>query len=295
MKPVKPTTDDLKTQLFARRRSHEAGNRPTDTIEKRQKRERMETLAIGIGAIVFTPFLVALLVYTFHLEKMREPLPWWLILSTYFVIIISIPSCMFAIDRLVNPRPSCGRWIIAFSGIFHRYGKSPHRFVPLDSLRNVRVEKPQSLFPVVVFDTDQEPLRIGEQIRADRKPTEFLPFLNYLIARLRQNGWSSTDLTPLLNLQQIHQRRVVHRQYFQFTVWLMMACYFVPCFCVFPFFSYILNLVPYPAILWVGILCVAVVGFAVYSIGSALNSRLKRWKNKKIDAMIRTLAEGENV
>ena len=273
---TKPTTDDLKTQLFARRRSHEAGNRPTDTIEKRQKRERMETLAIGIGAIVFTPILVALLVYMFHLEKMREPLPWWLILSTYFVIIISIPSCMFAIDRLVNPRPSCGRWIIAFEGIFYRYGKSPHRFVPLDSLRNVRIEKPQSLFPVVVFDTNQETLRIGARVNADSKPTEFLPFLNYLIARLRQSGWSNAELIPLLDLQRIHQRRVARIWY---TEYLMMACYFVPCFCVFPFFSYILNLVPYPAILWVGILCVAVVGFAVCFIGSALNSQLERWKN----------------
>ena len=289
MTPTKPTTDDLKTQLFARRRSHEAGNRPTDTIEKRRKRERMETLAIRIGAIVCTPIFITALVYICHSET-HESMPWWCLPSLFFAYLIGLPSWAFTIDRLVNPRPSCGRWIIAFSGIFYRYGKSPHRFVPLDSLRNPRVEKPQSPFPVVIFDTDQEPLRIGEQIRADRKPTEFLPFLNYLIDRLRQNEWSSTDLTPLLNLQQIHQRRVVHRQCFQFTVWLMMACYFVPCFCV-SSFSPLIHTVPYPAILWVLAFCILVVCF----IGFALNSRLERWKNKKIDAMIQTLAEGENV
>ena len=74
--------------------------------------------------------------------------------------------------------------------------KSPHRFVLFSSLRNPRVEKPKSYYAVIVFDTDQEPLRIAE--KAVDRDTEFLPFLNLLIDRLEQKRWASTDLTRLL-------------------------------------------------------------------------------------------------
>ena len=283
---MKPIADNLKSQLFARRRYHEAGNRPADTVEQRQKRERIETLVARTGAIVGTPIFIVLFVYMFHPKE----LPWWFAPSYFVTLIISSFSCAMLLSQFTQPCPSYGRWIIAFDGIFYRYGKSPHRFVPFAFLRNVRVESPKSGFAVVVFDTDQEPLRIGEDIHVSRKPTEFLPFLNYVIDRLRQNGWSNVNLTPLLDLQRIIQRRIVHRQCFQYTNYLMMACYFVPLLCILPLYSYIAA-VPYPAILWVVAFCILVACL----VGFALNSRLERWKNKKIDALIQTLAEREKL
>jgi hypothetical protein len=142
---------------------------------------------------------------------------------------------------------------------------------------------------VIVFDTDQKPLRIGERADGDRNPIEFLPFLNYLIDRLTQSGWSNADLKPLLELQRIIRGRHVERHCFQYTEYLMMACYFAPLLCVLPFYSYF-SAIPYPAILWILALCVLI----VCMMGFMLNSQLERWKNKRIDAMINSLAQNEN-
>jgi hypothetical protein len=196
---------------------------------------------------------------------------------------------MMIIFQCVRPRPCYGRWLIAFNGIFYRYGKSPHRFVPLTALRNVRVEKPHSRLAVIVFDTDQESLRIGERADGNRTPTEILPFLNYLIDRLKQIGWSNADLEPLLNLQRILQERLVDLHCFRHTDWLMMACYFAPLFCiVLPLYPFI-RTIPYPAIIGVMVLC----GFVLCLISFALNFRLERWKNKKIDEKLCALANME--
>ena len=281
------TISDLKTQLFARRRYHEAGNRQGDTVEQWRKRERLMTLAIWIGAIVFMPIFIALWSYMDRHYGPREPLPLWLILLWFSVMVIALSSCMYVpVFQFLRPRPCYGRWIIAFGGIFYRYGKSPHRFVPLASLRNLRVEKLKSGFAVIVFDTDQKPLRIAEQADGDRNRTVFLPFLNDLIDRLKQMGWSNPDLTPLLKLQRVIQGRYVDRQYFLYTLYLMMACYIAPIFCVLPFYS-LITATPYPAVWCVMAFCVLVVCL----IGYALNSRLECWKNKKIDEKLHSLAQ----
>jgi len=288
MQTPKLITTDLPSQLFARRRYHEAGNRRNDTIEKWQKRERIGTLLLWIGAIVFTPIYIALWVYISHCEcEPGEPAPWWFGISFVPSMLISLPSCCGLFVKFLLPRPCYGRWIIAFDGLFYRYGKSPHRFVPLSSLRNLRVEKPKSLFAVVVFDTDQEPLRIAERTdRKDKKPTEFLPFLNYLIDRLKQIGWSNADLTPLLKLQRVFQGRYIERKILWYTDYIIIACYLAPVFCVLPFLHGIAT-VPDPAILWVMAFCILV----VCSIGYALNSRLMRWENGKTDKILHSLAQ----
>ena len=190
----------------------------------------------------------------------------------------------------MSPKPSFGRWIIVHAGIFHRYGKSPHRFAPFASLRSVRVERPKSPFAVIVFETDHEPLRISGRNFSSNKSIshndDFLPFLNFLIDRLQRNGWNETGIASLLDLQRRHQERQVWRRYFRYTEWLMMACYFFPLFCVLPFYRYV-CMVPYPAIIWVGILCCLIVTV----IGLALNSRCERWKNKKVAEKLRSIKQ----
>jgi hypothetical protein len=298
MKTTKQTVDELKSKLFTHRRYHEAGNRRDCTVEQWQKRERNETLAKWIGAIVFTPIFIALWSYISHhygtcdgaCTGACETVPWWLFFSWMGAMLISMISCMsLFVVPFLRPRPCYGRWIVAFDGIFYRYGKSPHRFVPFASLRNHRVEKPKSGFAVIVFDTNQEPLRIAKRADGDGNPIEFLPFLNYLIDRLAQNGRSNADLKPLLELQRVIRRRPVWRHCFQYTEYLMMACYFAPLLCVLPFYSFFFA-IPYPAILWILALCVLI----VCVMGLMLNSRLERWKNKRIDAMINLLAQNEN-
>ena len=297
MKPTKPTTDDLKTQLFARRRYHEAGNRPADTIEKRQKRERIPTLLLWIGAIVFTLFAVTLWIYAL----IRDPLLDWLTLPAGFSSLLSILLWLILLLDFLSTRQSCGRWIIAFDGIFYRYGKSPHRFVPLASLRNIRVKKSKNgarFFSSIVFDTDQEPLRIEGQTLADNKPTDFLPFLNYLIDRLTQSGWSSADLTPLLELQRFYQRRSIFARciFLRGFVFVLGGCGFlilsfgIVFLCKLYIIPHIINL-PFPLFLFaVFAMCMLV----VCPIAIVYFFQWERWKNKKIDAMIQTLAEGEN-
>ena len=175
---MKPTTPDLKPELFACRRYYEADHRRNDTVEKRQKREWIEKWVLGILAAVFTPIMIAIFVYVSRNYAPREPLPWQLGVSMYCVILISTPSCFITIGCLVLPKPGFGRWIIVNAGMFHRYGKSPHRFVPFSSLRSVRVERPKSRFAVIVFETDHEPLRISPCTFSSNKPNDdkFLPF-----------------------------------------------------------------------------------------------------------------------
>jgi hypothetical protein len=243
-----------------------------------------------VGAIVFTPILIASFVYMERHFGPREPLPLWFILTTFPVIIIAPCSCMMIILQFVLPRPCHGRWIIAFDGIFYRYGKSPHRFVPFASLRNPRIEKPHSRFAVIVFDTEQESLRIGKRADGDRNQTDFLPFLNYLIDRLKRMGWSDADLAPLLELQHFLQGQLVPLGYFIDGGWAMAACYFAPLFCiVLPLYPFI-SAIPYPAIFW----SLPVCGLVICLLGFALNSRLERWKNKKIDEKLRALSNMES-
>jgi hypothetical protein len=164
--------------------------------------------------------------------------------------------------------------------------KSPHRFVPLTALRNVRVEKPKTMFVVIAFDTDQEPFRIGEMTPLDNRAKN-LPFLNYLIDRLKQIGWSDSDLAPLHKLQRIIQGELVPLGYFIDGGWATLACYLAPVFCVFPLYPFIFA-IPYPAIVWIAVFC----GLVICLIGYALNSRLESWKNKKIDEKLHALSEG---
>jgi len=294
---MKPTIPDqvppaqyLETELFACRRYYEVDNRRNDTVERRQKRDWIIVRVIGMLAIVFTPITIALYVYMSQNYAPREPLPWQLGVSMYCVTLISVPSCMITISILVLPKPCFGRWIIVHAGIFHRYGKSPHRFVPFSSLRSVRVERPKSQFAVIVFETDHEPLRISERNFSSNKPKpndgDFLPFLNFLIDRLQRNDWNETAMAPLLDRQRMYQERRVWRRYLRYTQWLTMTCYFLPLFCILPFYRY-LCMVPYPAIKWVVVLCCLVVAL----IGLALSSRCERWTNKKVTEKLRAIKQ----
>ena len=290
MKTKKLSDSELKSRLFARRRYHEAGNHPDGTVEQWRKNEKIGTVLVWIGVIVFTPILIALLV---EMERHGphaplRSLPWWWIPSLCFVMPISICSCCHVILRFVLPHPCLGRWIIVNAGIFYRYGKSPRRFLPFSSLRNPRVEKPESLFAVVVFDTDEEPLRIAAKADGDRNRIELLPFLNDLIERLKQKGWATADLTPLLKLRRIIHGRLVEGARFPYSPWLSMACYYAALACVLLFYPFI-CMVPYPAIVWVGAFC----GLVACLIGYTLNSRLEYWKNKKIDKILQELAQDE--
>ena len=286
---------DLKSQLFARRRWHEIGNPPNDTLEQRRKRDRIVLVAVWVGAIVFTPIFFALLVYLPISLAPGEVLPLgfglMIGLMICFVEILSLYSCCHLIVTFLNPKPGLGRWIIFNDGIFYRYGKSPHRFVSFSSFCNVRVEQPNH-FGVIVFDTTNEPLRISIRTREGhcRSDTHVLPFLNFLIDRLQQNGWKETDLASLCELRRICQSRIVEEQYFLYMVWLMMACFFAPLLCVLLFYRYIV-LLSYPVILWAIPVCILV----VLSMGFALKSRLERWKNKKIAEKLHSLCSSEPV
>ena len=283
MKPAKP---DLETDIFAHRRYFEIDHYQNDTLEQRRKRERIGKWVCGILAIVFTPILIALFAYTGQNYTFHEPLPSWFDVLFICVCSISMLSICLSMAFLVLPKQCYGRWIIVNAGIFYRYGKSPHCFIPFSSLRNVHVERPKSSFAVVVFETNQEPLRIAECTfsSSKRNSTDFLPFLNFLIDRLQQNGWKETDLTPLLELQRKIQGRYIWGRYFQYTQWLMLTCFMLPMLCVLPFYRFI-CMFSYPAIRWVVILCCLVVTL----IGLVLNSRCERWTNKKVAEKLRSL------
>ena len=284
-KPGKLSKEELRAQLFARRRFHEAGNYRDDTVEKLQKRQRLDKWGIWIWAI-FIPLSISLMIYQGKIIGLLEPLPiWWaypLLIAHAASIGLGICFMVFLPIMFVRPSPCFGRWIIVNAGIFYRYGKSPHRFVPFSSLRNLRVEKPKSLYTVVSFDTEGEPLRIARWADGSGKlPLDFLPFLNLLIDHLRRNGWAETDLEPLLKLQRILQGRRVERHCLQYTTWLMIIVAYVTPIWVLPFYHYI-STFSYPAILWVVAFCVLITCLIFF----ALNSRLERWKNGKIDKIL---------
>ena len=275
MKTRKPNLEELKSQLTARRRFHEAGNRRNDTVTQRQKRERIGEWAAWTGAIVLMPTTVVLLVQfdKLALAPLSQPL---LLVSCY----LGLCSTMHLIFMFLRPKPCYGRWIIVHAGIFSRYGKSPHRFTPFSSLRNLHVEQPQSPFAVIAFDTDHEPLRI-----AKHAGPHLLPFLNLLIDHLRRNGRAETDLTPLFQFQRILQGRLASRCCLQCEEWLVLACSLATPFCVLPFSPYI-STFPYPAIWWVVAFCIVVVVVIFF----ALHSRLERWRERKIDKILQSLS-----
>jgi len=286
-KPGKLSKEELRAQLFARRRFHEAGNYRDDTVEKLKKRQRLEKWWMWAGAIIFMPISISLMVYLCRADDLLEPLPiWWafpLLIAMIVPTSLGFCSTAYLIAMFVRPSPCFGRWIIVNAGIFYRYGKSPHRFVPFSSLRNLRVEKPKSLFAVIVFDTDGEPFRIARWADGSGKLPrfDFLPFLNLLIDHLRRNGWAETDLEPLLKLQRILQGRRVERHCLQYTTWLMIIVAYVTPIWVLPFYHYI-STFSYPAIWWVVAFCVLITCLFFF----ALNSRLERWKNGKIDKIL---------
>ena len=278
MKNTESEKPDIESQVFARRRYHEVGNRRNDTVEKRQRYERTKNIVLWSMAIVFTPLLIALFIYMEQNYAPNEPLPEWLVFMSIPFTLFSIYPCMFLILTSITPPPCFGRWIIAFGGMFSRYGKSPHRFIPFSSLRNVRIERLKSEFAVITFETDQEPIRIPANIvDRTRTDTALLPFLNVLIDCLQRSGWKETDLAPLLKLQHIRQGWFVKHRYFAYTDYLMMALYFLSFFCVLPFYPFICTF-SYPAIILAVVFCCVL----AVLIGFTLNSQLEHWKDKKI-------------
>ncbi len=280
--------ETLKAEIFARRRFHQIGNRVDETLEQWHRRERGERTIVWIIAIISTPILITLLHYMHQTYGPREPLPFWFVVVSFPLIIASTSSCMMIlVFFFLRPRESLGRWIIFGKGILHKYGKSPHRFVPFSSIRRIRVEMPNSRFSCIIFETASEPLRISEcSSNANVGDTkEFLPFLNLLIERLQQDGSNAVEIEKLTELHTIIRRRIVFLHCCQYYDWLMMAAYFAPLLLVIPLYPFIQKM-EYPVI-WFAVIATCLL---VFTLRSVLNAFVQRWKNYRIDCIIESLS-----
>ena len=218
--------EELKSLLFSRRRFHQIGNRLNETVEQWQHRERLQWTVVWIIAIISTPIFIGLFWHMIQNYGPREPLPFWFLFVFYPVLLTSLPSYMMILSfSILRPKDSFGRWIVFGQGIFYRYGKSSHTFVPFSEIRSIR-------FACVVLETYSETLRISERSSSahpgDTK--DFLPFLNLLIDRMRQFCPANVEIKKMVEQQTIIRQRITERYCCRSADYLMMAAYFLPLF-----------------------------------------------------------------
>lgn len=279
--------EELKSQLFSRRRYHEIGNRPDETVEQWQRRERWQWAITWGVAVVSTPIFIGLFWFMIRNYGPREQLPFWFLLAFYPVFLTSLPSCMMILCfSVLRPKESSGRWIIFGQGIFYRYGKSSHTFIPFSEVYHIRVEKPRSGFSCIVLETDSQTLRISER-SSNARPgdtKDFLPFLNLLVERMRQFCPMDNETENPLELQTIIRRRITERYCCRIADYLVMAAYALPLLLLFPLYP-LIQKVEYPLIWGVMFgLC-----FPIVTLGWLLNGFVERWKNRRIDRIIKSL------
>jgi hypothetical protein len=99
-----------------------------------------------------------------------------------------------------------GRWVITSRGIYHRFGKSPARFVAWSDVHAVRYDDQKRQ---IILETADTPFVITRYMPESVK-TSVLPFLNKLIEFLEP---FPITIEPLLVLQKNIRRRFVVGQY----------------------------------------------------------------------------------
>jgi hypothetical protein len=272
---------ELEKLLFAERRYHEVGNSSKATFESFQKRQRFRRMTVWAGFILLTPVCIGIgmMIHLGTAYGLHDCIPLWF--SVSFGIGLDF---MCVIQLYVVPaRRTYGRWVIAFGGIFHKYGISPHRFVPFSSIQNIRAERINDIFSSIVLETETGELRISERSDGGRlTDTDFLPFLNSLVANLQRNRLENLDLRDLLTFQQRrHRRKVEHVCFFRVDC-LMIAGYLVA----------LLLTVSVKSVISGGISPWSILSGAVLWSTIALAIFLNRWKRGQVNRLLKSLGEG---
>ncbi len=195
---------ELAFDVFRIRRYHTAGNNPNDTMAAFRRRHRLSGTVFTLFAIVFAAPSVLIVV------EMVQNFPRQPDDGQLFAIPLGILALFFgylAFHHLFI-RLNRGRWIITQAGLFHRYGKDQHRFLPWNAVVDVNLKKSRGVTVIRVSSVDAE-IDIADRDANFSSEMPFLPFLNMLIERLRS---APVDLEPLKELRDRDRKRAVLRR-----------------------------------------------------------------------------------
>jgi hypothetical protein len=192
----------MSNPFFAKRRYHNAGNKPDETVESFLKKERFGLLlCLGLG-ILGVIGMVALIRYP------ALPTVWFIC-----VALCSYPAIPCIIIFLAS-HPTfknyslglSGRWVITSHGIHHRFGKSPARFVAWSDVHAVRCNERKKQ---IILETADAPLVITTwALEPEHIP--ILPFLNKLIELMKP---LPIDVESLIQLQEKERKKYIAETY----------------------------------------------------------------------------------
>ncbi|MDR3109568.1 MAG: hypothetical protein LBU65_07775 [Planctomycetaceae bacterium] len=179
--------------FFAKRRYHNAGNKPDETVESYLKKQQYEfRLAFGLSFLLGILGIIGFVL----LRQLDDSRPASSILEVVAVLVTTCLICcpLIAIPCLVISvagirlhrdcsRGFLGRWVITSHGIHHRFGKSPARFAAWSDVHTVQYDARKKQ---IIFETGTVPLVIATWVTKSEHTeyTPILPFLNKLVELL---------------------------------------------------------------------------------------------------------------
>ncbi|MDR3111218.1 MAG: hypothetical protein LBU65_16240 [Planctomycetaceae bacterium] len=294
----------MSNALFIKRRYHNVGNKPDETVEsflKKQRRWFQQTLAAGLsfGMLGIIGVVLSFIYDLSNSQTSATVLATCLILGLAFCFMVAIPLIAGSVQLLGSYRRCSnghlGRWVITLRGIYHRFGKSTPRFVAWADVHSVRYNDRKNQ---IVIETGDVSLVIMRWL-PDQECTRILPFLNKLLELLKP---FQINTESLLSLQEKERKKLVVAQYSPVSeainllgliVFYSTAAFSVGLLIVKLTHEYIrsLGVEPEHEISWFGV----VLAWVLMPVAFVLWRKLKRFNRQKNDKIYQSLLSGETV